>query len=214
MWTAFAGILALIVWGTISANNEGNNNGTGDGEIIDIEVNEGDWVKGNPDSEIVIIEYSDFQCPACGYYYQIAKDIVSEFGSHIKFVYRHFPLTQIHDNAMLASQAAEAAGVQGKFFEMHDLLFENQSTWSNLSADEAQEIFVEYAQQLELDSEKFIAALNNDDIIDKIEDSYSDGIKAGINSTPTFILNGKQISPSDFDDFREIIRETLDAETT
>src|SRR3990167_4396909 len=86
-------------------------------------VAEGEWVKGNPSAPVTIIEYSDFQCPACGHYYPILKELLSKDGEKIRFVYRHFPLTNLHPNAEGAARATEAAGLQGKFWEMHDQVF-------------------------------------------------------------------------------------------
>jgi protein-disulfide isomerase len=114
--------------------------------------------KGNSESSVVLVEYSDFQCPACGAYYPLLKALVEEFGSEIRFVYRHFPLAQ-HQHAELAGRAAEAAGKQGKFWEMHDLIFENQQSWTNLRNSE--EVFTHYAVQLDLDMEKFKADLDS-----------------------------------------------------
>ncbi|MEK7508222.1 MAG: thioredoxin domain-containing protein, partial [Patescibacteria group bacterium] len=88
------------------------------------------WMKGNPSALVTLVEYSDFQCPACGSYYPIVKRIMAEFGDRINLTYRHFPLRRIHESADLAARASEAAGNQGKFWEMHDMLFENQARWT------------------------------------------------------------------------------------
>ena len=102
-------------------------------------------VKGPETAPITIIEFSDFQCPACGSYYPIVKQLYQEFGDEIQFVYRNFPLRQIHSNAQLAGQAAEAAGRQDKFWGMHDMIFENQKTWSDQKSRQAEEAFIAYA---------------------------------------------------------------------
>lgn len=175
------------------------------------EVAQDDWIKGNKDAKITIIEYSDFQCPACKTYYGIVKDIVDEFGSHIKFVYRHFPLKNKHENAELASRAAEAAGIQGKFWEMHDFLFENQESWSSLDKSEAENTFIGYAANLNLNQKQFIDDMASAQVIDKVNAQYESAQKAGLGGTPTFFFNGEQISnPRGLEAFRTLIRETIE----
>ncbi|WKZ26420.1 MAG: DsbA family protein [Candidatus Paceibacterota bacterium] len=171
-------------------------------------ISASDWINGEMSAEVVIIEYSDFECPACASYFPILKDLKEKFGSQIAVVYRHFPLTQIHRNAELASLASEAAGRQGKFWEMHDLLFENQRNWSaNFGA---KEIFIGYAQQLQLDEEQFINDLDAKDLQDKVSASYREGVSIGIAGTPTFFLNGEKISnPRGYEEFERVISEKL-----
>src|SRR3989338_2093696 len=111
-----------------------------------LKIIENDWVKGNKEAKVTLIEYSDFQCPACGAYYPVVKQLNEEVGDKIVIAYRNFPLRQVHQNAQIAAQAAEAAGKQGKFWEIHDMLFENQKEWS--SYVNAKEIFIKYAQSL------------------------------------------------------------------
>ncbi|KKU83098.1 MAG: Protein-disulfide isomerase, partial [Parcubacteria group bacterium GW2011_GWA2_47_8b] len=167
-----------------------------------------DWVRGDITAKVTIIEYSDFQCPACGAYYPVIKRLEEKFGSQIAVGYRHFPLTQIHQSAELAATAAEAAGRQGKFWEMHDLLFENQKTWSTNS--DVKEIFIGYAKQLQLNEGQFINDLAAKDLREKISASYKEGVSLGITGTPTFFLNGRKLSaPRTYDEFEKIISEKL-----
>lgn len=171
-------------------------------------ISASDWINGEMSAEVVIIEYSDFECPACASYFPILKDLKEKFGSQIAVVYRHFPLTQIHRNAELASLASEAAGRQGKFWEMHDLLFENQRNWSDNFG--AKEIFIGYAQQLQLDEKQFINDLDAKDLQDKVSASYREGVSIGIAGTPTFFLNGEKISnPRGYEEFERVISEKL-----
>ncbi len=168
-----------------------------------------DWVTGNKESSIVLTEYADFQCPACGYYHQIAKKLYKEFGTKVKFVYRNFPLRQIHKNAQLAAQAAGAGGKQGKFWEMSDTLFENQQTWSE--QDNAEETFITYAKKLGLDIPQFKIDINSKEVKDKISSDYKNGIKAGVNYTPTFFLNNKKIqNPRTYDEFKNVLNQAID----
>jgi protein-disulfide isomerase len=171
-------------------------------------VSHDDWVKGNRDAKIVLIEYSDFQCPACGFYFPILKKLSEEFGENIAIVYRHFPLFSIHPNAKFAAYAAEAAGKQGKFWEMHDLIFSNQSEWSDKK--NVDEIFVRYAQILNLNIDQFKKDFSSKEIKQKIENSYKNALKLGLDSTPTFFLNGKKIpNPRNYEDFKNIIIENI-----
>ncbi|MEL6803436.1 MAG: thioredoxin domain-containing protein, partial [Bacteroidota bacterium] len=128
------------------------------------------WVVGNPEASVVLTEYSDFQCPACRQFFPVVKDILAEYGEQIRFEYKHFPLISIHPFAVPAARAAEAAGQQGKFFEMHDILFEEQPNWSRSSAPEA--FFLQYAEQLELDIDMFKRHMGSSLIDEAITDSY------------------------------------------
>ena len=173
-------------------------------------INENDWISGNQESEISLIEYSDFQCPACGTYFPIVKQLVEEFGDQIRLVYRHFPLTQIHQNAQLAAQAAEAAGKQNKFWAMHDVIFENQKEWSEKK--NAKELFIQYAQDLSLDVEQFKNDLDSQEVKEKVANDYQSGISAGVNATPTFFLNGKKLkNPRSYKEFKKEIQKILDS---
>ena len=169
-------------------------------------VSEADWVKGNKDSKVSLIEYSDLQCPACGAYYPVTKKLLTEFGESIIFAYRHFPLRQIHFNSQISAQAAEAAGLQGKFWEMHDLLFERQEKWAEEKDPKA--LFKQYAQELGLDVEQFKGDLESEKVRNEVEGDFQSGLKSGVNATPTFFLNGKKIqNPRTFEEFKSIIEK-------
>ncbi len=161
-----------------------------------------DQIKGDREAKIILIEYSDFQCPACAAYAPIVKQIAEEFKDSAVFVYRHFPLSQ-HKNAELAALAAEAAGKQGKFWEMHDLIFENQNEWSESQI--AEELFVKYATELNINIGQFKNDLISKEIKDKVKNDLRSGEKNGVNSTPTFFLNNKKIQPRSYDEFKQLI---------
>ena len=173
------------------------------------EVTASDWVRGNENSTVVIVEYSDFQCPACAAYYEVVKKLMDEdFGDKVKFVYRHFPLIETHLTATLAVSASEAAGSQGKFWQMHDKLFENQTTWAN--NPKAREIFIDYAKELGLNIEEFTKNLDSKEGKEKAINAYKASIKMGLNSTPSFFINGKKIqNPQSYEDFRNIINQSI-----
>jgi protein-disulfide isomerase len=154
-------------------------------------VTEADWFKGNKDAKVTLLEYSDFQCPACAAYYPVLKQLVTELGNDIKIVYRHFPLSSIHANAQAGAWATEAAGNQGRFWEMHDKLFENQNVWA--STKDPFDTFKRYAEELKLDINKFKADYESNAVHDKVDEQYKSGVRSGVNSTPSFFLNGQRM---------------------
>lgn len=153
-------------------------------------ISENDHVKGNPNASFVIIEYSDFQCPACAYYETQVNTLLEAHGDSIAFVYRHFPLKQIHRNAAEAARASEAAARQGKFWEMHDILFENQAEWSGLGNPRS--LFGEYALEIGLNQEQFLADIKDPQIAAVVEHHYRSAIQNNFRGTPTFVVNGQQ----------------------
>ncbi len=154
-----------------------------------------------------LVEFADFQCPACGAYYLLVKQLLAELGSETSFVYRHFPLQQ-HINAVPAAYAAEAAGLQHKFFEMEDKLYTHQDEWSESS--KPADIFLKYAKELQLDVDTFKKDMELDTIKKKIERDSQDGTTLGVNSTPTFYLNGQKLgNPQSYDDFKTLIKAAI-----
>ena len=149
-----------------------------------------DWTVGTS-TEVILMEYSDFQCPACRAYFPIVEQLIAEYGGHFTFVYRHFPLAQ-HGNARATARASEAAGRQGKFFEMYRILFQNQDTWAN--NQKPFDIFRGYAGDLALDLARFETDYNSPDIKGKIDNDYKSGLNLGVNSTPSFFINGNKIN--------------------
>ncbi len=137
---------------------------------------------------VTIVEFGDYQCPACAYVEPMVEKLLSEY-PEVKLVFRHFPLPG-HQHAMLASRAAEAAGEQGKFWEMHAAIYLNQDIWSRMT--DATDAFVEMAKQLNLDVEKFKTDIASDKYDDFIVNDRKDGIDAGVNSTPSFFINGRK----------------------
>lgn len=163
-------------------------------------IEQKEYVKGNPEASVVLVEYSDFQCPACAQFYPIVKELVEENSENLRFEYRHFPLTTIHPYAVRAAVVAEAAGQQDKFYEMHDLLFENQSVWSN--SVNPQVYFLEYAQELDLDIRLFKKHLNSSVLEDKVMNDFDEAQTKGFTGTPSFTLNGEKLEFGSFEEFR------------
>lgn len=176
------------------------------------DIQSSDHIAGNKKSKTVLIEYSDFQCPACGAYYPMVKQLKNELGNSFAFIYRHFPLLQ-NKNAELAAQSAEAAAKQGKFWEMHDKLFENQSSWSDLSLKDAEKSFTDYAESLGLDINKFKEDVKSAEIKTKVENDKKSGERASVNATPSFFLNNELISPKNYDEFKQLILKSTGSET-
>lgn len=168
-----------------------------------------DHIKGNPLATAVLIEYSDMQCPACRAYYPVVKRVAEELGTKVQVVYRNYPLERIHKNARLAASSAEAAGKQGKFWEMHDTLFDNQEAWSESS--DAKKLISGYAATLKLSLEQFEKDLSDDAIKKKIDSDLDGGTAAGVGGTPTFYLNGKKLesTPPNYEQFKKQIEESL-----
>ncbi|MDX6531779.1 MAG: hypothetical protein QOH41_4069 [Blastocatellia bacterium] len=166
-------------------------------------------VRGNPSAPVTVEEFADFQCPSCGAYYPELKKIESEFGDKLRVIFRERPLVPPHDHALIAAQAAEAAGLQGRFWEMHDKLYENQTAWSD--ARDLVPLFVDYAKQVGLDTDRFLKDLNGEVVITRI---FQDGKRVhalNVTSTPTFYVNGKEAKDDNWkpDGLREMIRQAL-----
>lgn len=201
-----AAVSAFMIWFVVNA---AKNSTTGS---VDSMPKDGDWVQGPNGAPVVLIEYSDFQCPACGAYYPLLKQLRTDFGDKMQFVYRYFPLKNIHKNAVLSASAAEAAGKQGKFWEMHDILFEKQTEWAE--SDKGEELMIGYAAELKLNLDQFKADLNSQEVKDKVESAYVAATSANITSTPTFFLNGERLqNPKSYDEFKAVIQGAIDAKS-
>ncbi len=157
-------------------------------------------IKGNPDAMVRIVEFSDFQCPACGAAAPTVKKIMEEYGDRVSLEYKHFPLTSIHAFAFNAAEASECANDQGKFWEMHDILFEKQESLSIGSLKD-------YAEQIGLDTEKFNNCLDSNAKAKYVTADFNEGIGKGVDSTPSFFVNGKKIESWKY----EIFAAALDA---
>jgi protein-disulfide isomerase len=168
-------------------------------------------VMGEGKAKIVLVEYGDYQCPYCGSYYQPVKDTVTKYNDQITFQFRNLPLLQVHKNAFVAARAAEAASAQGKFWEMHDLLYANQTVWSD--ASNPNPIFEQFATQLGLKIEQFKKDAASVKVNDTINADIAAFMKTGLQeSTPTFLLDGKKITPSNsVEDFSKIIDAAIAA---
>ncbi|HSH18540.1 MAG TPA: thioredoxin domain-containing protein [Candidatus Saccharimonadales bacterium] len=169
-------------------------------------------VKGQGASGVTLTEYGDFQCPACGQYYPLVKQLYQKYQGDIKLQFRNFPLFQIHPNAIAASRAAEAADLQGKFWEMHDMLYENQQSWS--PSQNPQSSFEQYARELGLNVEKFKTDYKSNQVNDRVQADLREGQRLDVSSTPTFFIDGKKISnPTSLEDFSKVIENAIKQKT-
>ncbi|MDH6313554.1 protein-disulfide isomerase [Parabacteroides sp. PFB2-10] len=174
---------------------------------MSIDIISKDHVLGHLNAPVVLIEYADFQCPYCKRAYHILREAKRIMGDRLAIVFRHFPLQELHANAVHAAIAAETAGGQGKFWEMHDALFEHQDCLEDIC-------LIEYAGKIGLDVKRFEKRFGEDPYFHKVNRDYESGLHNGVDSTPTFFLNGKKyegnwMSVSFIDHLQELAEQHL-----
>jgi formate-nitrite transporter family protein len=152
-------------------------------------VSELDHALGRDDAPVTLVEYGDYECPYCGMAYPVVKAVQRELGGQLRFVFRNFPLAEAHPHARKAAQAAEAAAAQGKFWEMHDVLFEHQQALED-------EDLIAYARSLGLDAERVAQELEAGTHAKRVRDDFRSGVRSGVNGTPTFFINGERYDGS------------------
>ncbi len=204
IWTSVvAGIVGMVVILAMVGNG-----GSGTTASLSNDVVESENTKGNPFAPLQLVEYSDFQCPACKQMYPVLKRLAQDLPNDLAVTYRHFPLRSIHPNADLAAQASEAAANQDKFWEMHDVIFNTQSQWSGM--DDPTEFFTKLANSIGLDQEKFTTDLNSKEVADRVEADYNEASAMRLPGTPSFFLNGQAIqAPSSYEGFKSLIEQTI-----
>ncbi len=203
-WSGFIVVIGLMVWGLIVASKREVSTGLAKG--VPASISAEDHIKGSADAPVTLIEYSDFECSACQTYYFIVDKLLKENHDKVKFVYRHFPLPQ-HTQAIPASLATEAAGKQGRFWEMYDLIFSNYANW--VGKPTANVTFRDYAVRLGLDLAKYDKDIADPAIKARILADKADGERIGVNGTPTFFINGKAITPpGSYAQFKKLIEDT------
>lgn len=202
MGTVIAVLLTVGLWGVWKMLNKSAPAVQND-VVVDLKVDASDWQKGSASASATLVEYSDFQCPACKSYAPLVKAFVEKHKDSVRLVYRNFPLQQ-HKHAVLAAKYAEAAGMQNKFFEMHDKLFDGQTDWEKLPNPE--ETFIAYAKELKLDLEKLKKDVESKEVSDNINADLASGNAAGVDATPTFYMNGKKVSsPQSLEEFEKLL---------
>jgi len=204
-WIIFAAICVVLLGGLIfiSSKDKIDVSGVDANKIQKANTQSGDiadHVYGKADSKVVLIEYGDYQCPGCGSAYPNVKAVTEKYKGQVAFIFRNFPITSLHPNARVAAAVAEAAGLQGKFWEMHNELYETQSNWETLNSSERTDYFVGVAKKLGLNTETFKTDLASAKVNQKISYDQAIGKKINVNATPTFYLNGKGLDQSSWSD--------------
>lgn len=214
----FAIIIIVLVgavaagWAVLRSSRESNNPPTPTPDPAkEVKGAEPPHLRGNPNAPVLVEEFGDFQCPSCGSYYPELKKIEGEFGDKLKVIFRELPLLPMHEHALMAAQAAEAAGLQGKFWEMHDLLYENQAKW--VEQKDLVPVFADYAKQLGINPDQFMKDLNGETVAQRI---FQDGKRAhsfGLKGTPSFFVNGKEAKDEQWkpEGLRQMIKDAIAA---
>ena len=190
-WKIIIGVVILLLGGSIVYSQYASE-GANEGVVLEPHI------KGNPEAAVSLVKYSDFQCPACAQFSPFLTAIVEQYGEDLSFEYKHFPLITAHPYAVPAARAAEAAGQQGKFWEMHDLLFENQRAWSSSANPNA--LFEQYALELGLDMDTYKRHFRSSKIRDAVNQSYQEARELNLTGTPTLFLNGEEMTIETFAD--------------
>ncbi|HZS42803.1 MAG TPA: thioredoxin domain-containing protein [Candidatus Paceibacterota bacterium] len=189
------GVIFLIVMGVLIVKNSSSAPVTtvsGDQQTLLLGVNS--HMTGSSSAKVTMVEFGDYQCPACGAAYPTIKNVTDFYQNNpnFNFIFRNFPLPQ-HQYAKISAEAAEAAGAQGKYWQMHDLLYENQSAWDPSVTQDPLAVFVTYAEQLGLDVNKFKTDVQNNAHVDRINADLADVQKLGLDHTPTVYINGEEV---------------------
>lgn len=168
-----------------------------------VAVNENDQKQGNPQAPVILVEYGDYECPYCGEAYPIIKEIQNYFDDKLLFVFRNFPLAEMHPNALAAACVAESAANQHKFWEVHDLIYENQE---DISFNQ----LMKYARTVGTDIKKLESDMNSLKVINKVEGDMESGARSGVNGTPTFFINGKRHNGNyEFEELKNALEKLL-----
>ena len=196
-WLVIGGIAVVLIGGSI-AYAQWTASSANDG--VEVATN----VKGNPDADVVLVKYSDFECGACAQAAPFVREIVEMYSDDLRFEYKHFPVI---NRTPQAARAAEAAGQQGKFFEFHDALFDNFPEWTQSGNPNA--LFTRYAEQLDLDMGQWRTHQRASLLRNKIADEFAEGRALGVTGTPTFFLNGERLNISTYNDILVAVEEAL-----
>ncbi len=167
-------------------------------------VSERDHVRGSASALVTLVEYGDYECPHCGAAYPVVEELLGQLGDDLRFVFRHFPLTQVHPHAEPAAEAAEAAGAQGMFWEMHDTLYAHQDALDD-------ESLVRYATAIGIDPQLFVRDLEARTFANRVREDFLSGVRSGVNGTPTFFIEGVRYDgPPEFNSLLAVIAEVAE----
>lgn len=207
-------VIVLVLVGVFVFTGHNNNGGSST-----TNVKPTNHIEGQGKDGVTLLEYGDYECPFCGEYYPTVKQVVQEYNQQIFFQFRNFPLTSIHPNAFAGARAAEAAALQGKFWQMHDLLYENQDpngqTGWVASSNPLDDYFVGFAQQLGLNVTQFKNDFNSDKVNATVNADLAQANKLGLTGTPTFFIDGKQVQiGNSVANFQSVINAEIAKKTT
>lgn len=214
------GILAtvILIVGGVFLMTRGDSGSSGPGVSSEILVpsssyvlggiENGEYLPSNPSSKVTLVEFGDYECPACVVYHPFVKQVLTEFSGKVNYVFRNYPLSY-HQKALVASYAVEAAGLQDKFWQMHDKVFESSEEWVNSTNTE--ETLLGYAKELGIDIEKFKNDIESDFVKNRIKSNINDGDLVKLDSTPTFYVNGVKMERlnGSYLDFKSVIQKAL-----
>ncbi len=204
IWVGVAVVLGGMVWALAHYGASGGP--TIGGGTLEDPVTGIDHAKGNSLAKVTLVEYSDFECPTCGAYYPVVKSLVAKYGDQMLFVYRHYPLS-MHRNSNLAARASEAAEKQGKFWTMHDMIFDEQATWSR--SNDIKNVFIGYAEKLGLSREQFVNDIDSSEVASRVARDLASGDRANVQGTPTFYLNNQKLNIKTYGDLEQSIQDAL-----
>jgi len=173
---------------------------------LTLQVGDRDHSAGPNDAPMVLVEYGDYQCPYCGAAYPIIKRIQKELSGHLRFGFRNFPITNAHQYAEWAAETAEAVAVQGRFWEIHDFLYENQASLGD------EEYFRKYEAKLGLDVDKITREVGHHDFTGRVQEDFMSGVRSGVNGTPTFFINGNRYDG--YPEFHPLVAALKEAQAT
>lgn len=206
MWTGAILIVVLIILGLMWIVTSPTSTSTNQANIAPVSGK--DITNGDSKAKVTLIEYADFECPACAAYHPLVNQLLTDYKGKIYYVYRMFPLETPHPNALISAQAGYAAYKQNAFFQMDDMLFNKQTEWATLS--DPTTAFSDYAKLLKLDVNKFKADMNSSEAKNYVKNSENQALSEGINQTPTFFINGAEIqNPQSYNDFKKLIDQAL-----
>jgi protein-disulfide isomerase len=215
---AFIIIIAIIValagYLIISGKSDNPTSNSKETTANPAKIKSDDYLAGSKDKKYVVTEYIDLACPACGQFYPTMQSLIQKYGDQVTFVIRYFPLTSVHPNALVGARAAQAAGAQGKFFEMENKLYTNQSAWISISAGSAQKTIEGYAKSIGLNMTQYDHDFVSDATLTRINEDRDLATKLGLTGTPSLFVNGKALTLNNQDDLEKAIKNILSTKQT
>jgi len=212
-WGGFIIIIGLIIFGLIAANKKAQGITDSNAPVtLNNPVTSSDWSIGSSTAPVTLVEYGDYECPSCGAFHPVLQQLLAAEGpSRVYFIFRNFPLPQ-HANAMISAEAAGAAGLQGQYWAMHDMLYTNQNDWVNVP--DPTSIFEGYASKIGINTTQFLKDLTSPDVYNRVVSDLKQAQQNNLDYTPTFFINGVRITnPQSYAAFKQLIDDTISSTT-